>query len=179
MAKKDKVENIDSVVEEKEPKEKDQKTKDQKEIKKSDKEFIKELEEKILMMKADEQNAVRLFKSELASAKKYGAAGLARELIPVIDMLKAVVAAPTNSPEVQNYLLGFKMLIVQIEQALEANNITLINTKVGDDFDMYLHQAIETVDTDKVASGKIVEVVANGYKLHDRVIKHANVRVAK
>lgn len=171
---KDKVEDIETVVEDKEPK-----VKEPKEHKKTDKEIIKELEEKILMMKADEQNAARLFKSELSSSKKYGAAGLARELIPVIDMLKAVVAAPSTSPEVQNYLMGFKMLIAQIEQALEANNIVLINTKVGDDFDMYLHQAIETVETDKVASGKIVEVVANGYKLHDRVIKHANVRVAK
>ncbi|WP_338984146.1 nucleotide exchange factor GrpE [Spiroplasma endosymbiont of Othius punctulatus] len=175
MAKKDKVDDKQTVVEEKE-------IETVKEVElpiKDDKQIIEELKNEILMMKANEQNVAKMFKSEIASSKKFGSADLARDLIPVIDMLKAVVNSPTSSPEVQNYLIGFNMLISQIDQALASNKITLIQTKQGDDFDMYLHQAIEIVETDKVASGKIVEVVANGYKLHDRVIKHANVRVAK
>ncbi|WP_339022411.1 nucleotide exchange factor GrpE [Spiroplasma endosymbiont of Crioceris asparagi] len=140
---------------------------------------VKELNEKILLEIADKSNSVKMFKKEIESSKKYGGRFLAGDLLPAIGMLKQVIASSPDSPEIKNYLIGFEMIVKQIEDALERNGISQIIVKVGDKFDANFHEAVEQVESPKMESGQIVEITANGYKIHDKVIKHAMVKVAR
>ncbi|WP_338972901.1 nucleotide exchange factor GrpE [Spiroplasma endosymbiont of Panorpa germanica] len=135
-------------------------------------------EEKLLAI-ADNQNTVRRYQQETLNVKKYGGQRLAEEIIPAIDLFRGVLNQPNENPEVKNYLIGFEFIIKQIDEALANAGIKIIETKVGDKFDHNIHEANEQVETEAVASGLIAQVIQNGYKLHDRVIKYAVVKVAK
>ncbi|QHX36543.1 nucleotide exchange factor GrpE [Spiroplasma sp. BIUS-1] len=137
------------------------------------------LEEARLIAVADNQNTVRRFQNESILVRKYGGEKLASELIPAIDMFRGVLKSTPDNPEIKNYLMGFEMIINQIDQALTNAGVTMVSVKPGDDFNPELHSAIEQVKSEEFETGKIAVVVSNGYKLHDRVIKHAAVKVAE
>lgn len=137
------------------------------------------LKEQKLMAVADNQNTVRRFQTESMNIKKYGGEKIASEILPAIDTFRKVLQSTPDNTEIKNYLMGFEMIINQMDQGLANAGVTLIQTKVGDDFSAEEHSAVEEVETEAVASGKISSVISNGYKLHDRVIKHAIVKVAK
>ncbi|AXK51076.1 nucleotide exchange factor GrpE [Spiroplasma alleghenense] len=135
-------------------------------------------EEKLLAI-ADNQNTVKRYQQETMNVKKYGGQRLAEEIIPAIDLFRGVLKQPNDNPDVKNYLIGFEFIIKQIDEALSNAGIQMIETKVGDKFDHNIHEANEQVETEAVASGLIAQVIQNGYKLYDRVIKYAVVKVAK
>ncbi|WP_342275072.1 nucleotide exchange factor GrpE [Spiroplasma endosymbiont of Cantharis lateralis] len=140
---------------------------------------IAKLEEAKLIAVADNQNTVRRFQNESVLVRKYGGEKLASELIPAIDMFRGVLKSTPDNAEIKNYLMGFEMIINQIDQALTNAGVAMVVVKPGDDFNPELHSAIEQVKSEEFKSGKIAIVVSNGYKLHDRVIKHAAVKVAE
>ncbi|WP_339034733.1 nucleotide exchange factor GrpE [Spiroplasma endosymbiont of Cantharis rufa] len=140
---------------------------------------IAKLEEARLIAVADNQNTVRRFQNESVLVRKYGGEKLASELIPAIDMFRGVLKSTPDNAEIKNYLMGFEMIINQIDQALTNAGVAMVVVKPGDDFNPELHSAIEQVKSEEFKSGKIAIVVSNGYKLHDRVIKHAAVKVAE
>ncbi|AUB31423.1 nucleotide exchange factor GrpE [Spiroplasma floricola] len=142
-------------------------------------EEIEQLKEAKLIAIADNQNTVRRFQNESILVRKYGGEKLASELIPAIDMFRGVLKSTPDNPEIKNYLMGFEMIINQIDQGLTNAGVSMINVKSGDDFNPELHSAIEQIKSEEFETGKIVTVVSNGYKLHDRVIKHAAVKVAE
>ncbi|QGS51782.1 nucleotide exchange factor GrpE [Spiroplasma tabanidicola] len=137
------------------------------------------LEEQKLMAVADNQNTVRRYQNEAASVRKYGGEKLATELLPAIDMFRSVLKTSPDNPEIKNYLIGFEMIINQIDQALSNAGLSMIQTKIGDELDPNIHNAIDQIETKDVKSGRIAAIVSNGYRLHDRVIKHVGVKVAK
>ena len=166
-------------------KEKEEKEKELSNLDKLELEFanlidkVEKLEESRLMAIADNQNTVKRFQNESILVRKYGGEKIATEIIPAIDMFRSVLKSTPDNPEIKNYLMGFEMIINQMDQALANAGVSMITVNVGDDLNPEIHSAIEQVETDKVESGKIAIVVSNGYKLHDRVIKHAAVKVAK
>ncbi|WP_338970632.1 nucleotide exchange factor GrpE [Spiroplasma endosymbiont of Labia minor] len=137
------------------------------------------LKEEKLMAVAESQNTVRRMKEKEISIKKYAAEKLAASILPAIDMFRVVLLTPNDNPEIINYLKGFEMIIKQMDNALLETGINQIQTKVGDEFNPEIHQAIEQIETDVAAPEHIATVVSNGYMLHDRVIKHVLVKVAK
>ncbi|ARU91963.1 molecular chaperone GrpE (heat shock protein) [Spiroplasma clarkii] len=137
------------------------------------------LAEAKLMAVADNQNTVKLFQKEAILVRKYGGEKLASEMLPAIDMFKSVFNSLEDKPEIKNYLMGFEMVVNQIDQALSNSGVTQITTNIGDELNPEIHYAIEQIETDQVKPGQIAVVVSNGYKLYDRVIKHVIVKVAK
>lgn len=140
---------------------------------------IREMENDKMLAVADKQNVIRRFQQEELKIKKYGGEKLASEIVTPIDTFRKVLQSTPNNDEVKNYLIGFEMIINQIDQALNNSGISVIEPKIGDEFNPELHTAIEKIATDKTDSGKICAIISNGYKLHDRVIKHASVKVAE
>ncbi|WP_031542948.1 nucleotide exchange factor GrpE [Mesoplasma photuris] len=150
-----------------------------KELEKTATELSESLEEAKLMKIAEVQNLTRRYNDERRSLKQYGAKGLAEGIITPLDLLKKVVAMPNESPEVKNYLMGFEMIIKQLEHVLEENGISEISVKVGDEFNADIHNANEAIEGTDFKENQIVEVISNGYKLYDQVLVHAIVKVAK
>ncbi|PPE06235.1 nucleotide exchange factor GrpE [Mesoplasma corruscae] len=151
---------------------------------------IKELKDKILKLEeeiyfqkglrnADIANLTKKRNEQESVIRKYGSANLAEDLIKPFDLLKKVVEAPNDNPEVKNYLTGFNMVINQIQNAFENNGIKAMGVKPGDEFNSNIHEANELVQSTEFDSNKIVSVISDGYMIHDRVLVHAIVKVSE
>ena len=70
------------------------------------------------------------------------------------------------------------MIQRKVSNLLESEGISKIEA-LGARFDPLEHEAVSTEETTKYPSGHVVEVVRNGYRLHDRVIQPAQVVVAR
>lgn len=170
-------ENINS--EKSENKKVEEVKKEKKDYKKVIQELQKELEFQKGLRNADIANLTKKRNEQEALIRKYGSSNLAEDLIKPIDLLKKVLDTPTDNPDLQNYLMGFKMIINQIDSAFESNGIKAMGVKEGDEFDSNFHEANESLEDSGMESNKIVSVISDGYMIHDRVLVHAIVKVAK
>lgn len=100
-------------------------------------------------------------------------------MLDTIDRLNLIINSSNSSPEVNNYLQGFKMFSTMFQNSLNELNIQQIEVKVGDKFNEEYMQAFELVDDKKVSSGCVSSIVSQAYKYNNKVIKHAIVRVQK
>ena len=126
---------------------------------------------------ADTKNLRNQLEKDHMSAMKYRAEGFVDELLPVLDSFYAVLKNEPTNPELKNYLIGFQYIYKNLTAALENEGVTEIAPKVGDKFSPDTMQAVETKETDG-EENIIVDVHVKGYKLHDRLIRPANVTVS-
>ena len=126
---------------------------------------------------ADTQNLRKQLEKDHMSAMKYRAEGFIDELLPVLDSFFAVLKNEPTDPNLKNYLIGFQYIYRNLTTALENEGVTEIAPKAGDKFSPDTMQAVETVESDG-EENVIVDVHVKGYKLHDRLIRPANVTVS-
>jgi len=93
------------------------------------------------------------------------------------DLGLAMKNAPTEQ-ENNQWLDGIAMILKKMENILEAEGIEQINTEKVD-FDPTLHEAISHEENPDFQSGQVIEVIKPGYKIKNRIIRPALVRVAK
>lgn len=128
---------------------------------------------------ADTQNLRKSLEAEARTAARYRSAGFLTELLPSLDAFNIALQNEPPSPETKNYLIGFQYIFNQIKSALEAEGVKEVAPKVGDEFSLDSMHAVDFTETDEVAEGKVCKVYANGYFLHDRLIRAAMVSIAK
>ena len=100
-------------------------------------------------------------------------------LLPLEQFEKALSFTDSMSPDVKNWAIGFNMILDKFKDVLVSKGVTAYHASVGKVFDPHLHEAIETVDTEDYPNGAILEEFAPGYKLEDRVIRAAHVKVVR
>ena len=125
------------------------------------------------------QNEVKRHNSEVSNYIKYKSMDLARKIIPILDHFDRALNVKTTQPEVQSFLIGFKMIYQLLIKALEEEKIIAMHTKVGDKFDHHLHNAIAVETHADLPPNHIIKITSKGYKLADHVIRHAEVIVNK
>jgi molecular chaperone GrpE len=152
--------------------------------------LIMELEEQVAQLKdqalramADAENLRRRTEREKEQWRKYAAADLAKDLLNAVDNLRrALDAAPKDraalDDTVKNLIVGVEMTEKDLLTAFEKNKIQRIDP-MGQKFDYNLHQAMFEVEDPSKAPGTVVQVLAPGYVLHDRLLRAAMVGVAK
>ena len=127
---------------------------------------------------AELANYRRRTEEERISLQQYSNSRLLIKLLPVVDELgMAVNHADENGPS-DSWLAGVKLIQRKVTNLLESEGVSQI-AAIGVQFDPVEHEAVGTQETTKHPPGYIVEVVRNGYRLHDRVIQPAQVVVAK
>lgn len=154
---------------------------------------IKELQEKVLELEANNQSLKQEYlkayaelenfrkrkQKEIDDLLKYSNQKLIEELLISLDQLKIVSNYPVSSPELQNYLYGFKMISDKVFETLHTNGLKGYETKVGDMFDSNIHHAVElTYDLEK-NDNEIVKVIQQGYYFKERLLRPAMVIVNK
>ena len=82
------------------------------------------------------------------------------------------------SDEVKHWAYGFQMILGQFKDVLANNGVVPFNSK-GAAFDPHSHEAVEMVPTAEYAPGIVVEENLKGYKMGDRIIRPARVKVSK
>ncbi len=126
---------------------------------------------------ADTQNLRKQLEKDHMSAMKYRAEGFIDELLPVLDSFYAVLKNEPTDPNLKNYLIGFQYIYRNLVAALENEGVTEIAPKVGDKFSPDTMQAVDTKESEG-EENIVLDVQFKGYKLHDRLIRPANVTVS-
>jgi molecular chaperone GrpE len=125
----------------------------------------------------DAEDRVLRAQAELENFR-YREIDLLRDLLPVLDTVRRAIEASETTADVDGLRAGFRMTAQQIEKVLDGHGCKTIETD-GKPFDPTIHDAILQQVVPGVASGTIVGVASRGYRLHDRVVRPAQVIVSK
>ena len=125
---------------------------------------------------ADMKNLRNSLEKEQVEVRKYRGIGFVEELLPILDSFHVVLSNEPDDPKLKNYLVGFKFIYQNMLRVLENEGVTEIAPAVGDKFNEATMNAVDTVEEEPV--GVVKKVSANGYKLHDRIIRPAQVTVS-
>jgi molecular chaperone GrpE len=96
----------------------------------------------------------------------------------VMDDLERALAKSPENEGCQEWVTGVQLIYTKLKAILEAEGVEPIEEE-GLRFDPNIHEAISYEDSDKHDEGSVIEVTQRGYKLDDRVLRPAMVRVAK
>ena len=120
-------------------------------------------------------------KNELEHAKKYAIKNQALELINIINQMEIACNFKLNDEKLINYQKGFKLILTMFINLLVKLNIAQIKPIIGQEFDAKTMECAETVSLSEPTKkdNTIAEVVNNGYKLYDYILKPALVKVYK
>ena len=127
---------------------------------------------------ADTQNLRKSLEKDHQNAMKYRAEGFIDNLLPILDSFHVVLSKEPEDPNLRNYLVGFQFIYRNLVSVLENEGVNEIAPKVGDKFNASTMNAVEVEESDG-EEGLITKVITNGYKLHDRLVRPANVVVSK
>ncbi|MFG6148467.1 nucleotide exchange factor GrpE [Halobacillus sp. B23F22_1] len=135
-----------------------------------------EIHNRLLRLQADYDNFRRRTQKEKEADRKYKAQSLVEELIPVLDNFERALQVEVDGESAQNFASGMKMVYDQFQAALDKEGVEEIPAQ-GEVFDPHLHQAVMQVEDDNYESNVVVEQLQKGYRLNDRVIRPAMVKV--
>lgn len=139
---------------------------------------VSELQDRILRLTAELENFRKRARREFDDAQRYREIDVLRDLLPVLDNVSRAIEASEKNGDVQTLRDGFRMTGQQIEKLLTSHGCTPIETD-NTVFDPTVHDAIQQFAVPGKAAGTVVATVSHGYKLHDRVVRPAQVIVAK
>lgn len=135
---------------------------------------LEERDAQYLRLAADFENFRRRMAQETQDRARYASESAAVALLPVLDNLqRAIQHAPEGDPMVD----GVRMVARQFEDALRSVGVTPIEAE-GARFDPAVHEAIGGEESPEVSEDTVMAVLQPGYRLHDRVLRPALVRVA-
>ena len=139
-----------------------------------------ELRDKFMRALADAENARKRSERDRREAEQYGGSKLARDLLPVFDNMKrAVAAVPEDAREGNAALIeGVELTMRELLSVYNKHGIHLISPEVGDKFDPQLHEAMFEAPLPGTKAGDIIQVEADGFMLHDRLLRPARVGVS-
>lgn len=137
----------------------------------------KELEDLCKRVQADFENFKKRSQKEKEEFSKFANTDLILQIIPVIDNFKLATHHLPEELRDNNWVQGILQIEKQLEQILASEGVEPIES-VGHKFDPYIHEAIEEIDSEG-SPGEVVEEITRGYRLNDRVIRHAKVKVSK
>lgn len=142
------------------------------------------LQDTVLRNIAEMQNLRKRMEKQNEDTAKYAISNMAKELLSVIDNLsRACDSIPIEKSEEDALLKtisdGLKMTQKEFMSVLEKFGIELIRPDLGSNFDHNFHQAVVHIDSESYPSGSIANVMQDGYKIHDRLLRPCMVAVAK
>ncbi|AGT32844.1 heat shock protein GrpE [Geobacillus genomosp. 3] len=139
---------------------------------------LAEMENRYLRLYADFENFRRRTRQEMEAAEKYRAQSLASDLLPVLDNFERALKIETENEQAKSILQGMEMVYRSLLDALKKEGVEAIEA-VGKPFDPHLHQAVMQTDEGGYEPNTVVEEFQKGYKLKDRILRPAMVKVSQ
>jgi molecular chaperone GrpE len=130
-----------------------------------------------LRAQADFDNFRRRTLKEKEELAQYASLKVISQLLPVLDNFERALQTGGEGAESGSFAKGVDMIYRQLNQVLEAEGLKQMEV-IGQQFDPELHQAIMQVASEDHDEGTVVEVIQPGYKLKDKVIRPAMVKVS-
>lgn len=137
---------------------------------------LEEANNRYLRLQADFDNFRRRSRIELEASAKYRAQSLITDLLPAIDNFERAMKMEVDNDQAKSLLQGVDMVYRNLLDALKNEGVEVIET-VGKEFDPHLHQAVMQTEDENFGPNTVVEEFQKGYRLKDRVIRPAMVKV--
>lgn len=138
------------------------------------------LQDKFMRALADAENARKRAQKDRAEAENYGGSKLARDVLPVFDNLQRAVGSATEEQRAAASALieGVELTMRELLNVFQKHGIRMISPEVGDRFDPKEHEAMFEAPLPGTKAGEIIQVSAQGFMLHDRILRPAQVGVS-
>jgi molecular chaperone GrpE len=133
-----------------------------------------QLLDRLARMQAEFENARKRAERERAEYRDYAAGSVVEQFLPVLDNFELALKATGSAHQLRS---GVSLIVKQMEEVLQKMQVSAIPA-VGEAFDPRIHEAMGTVDRDDVPDQHVAEEIRRGYKLRDRLLRPALVRVA-
>ena len=127
---------------------------------------------------ADFQNFRKRKEAEMQTLKSYANEKLVLDLLPVLDNFQRTVDALQQGSSLESIKSGIIAVERQFLTALEMNHVTPVKAD-GQPFDPEVHEAVAHAETEEHPENTVVQVLEPGYRMAERVIRPARVRVSK
>ena len=131
-----------------------------------------------LYLRADFDNYRKSVIRERSELIKYGAEHVFRELLEVLDNFERAQLVELTPETISLYKEGIDLTAIELKKMLEKFGVKEIDC-ISEQFDPSVHEALGSEETDSLAPGYIIRAFKRGYKLYDKIIRPAQVIVAK
>ncbi|MCL4066131.1 nucleotide exchange factor GrpE [Pseudomonas sp. GX19020] len=139
-----------------------------------------EFRDKFMRALADAENSRKRADRDRREAEQYGGTRLARDLLPVYDNLnRALAAIPEESRAASSALIeGVELTLRELSKVMDKHGVKAVSPAVGDQFDPQMHEAMFEAPVPGTKAGQIIQVMTEGFMLHDRLLRPAQVGVS-
>lgn len=136
--------------------------------------------DQMLRIQAEFENYRKRVTKEKSEFFKYANEKIISEILPILDNFQRALDALEEHVTKENHKFfeGVEMIYRQLKNLMESQGVKQIES-VGKPFDPSVHHAVQVVETDETAQDTVVQELAKGYILNDRVIRAATVIVSK
>ena len=131
--------------------------------------------DRLARMQAEFENVRRRNIKEQQDFREYAAADAIKPLLPVLDSFDRALQVKSEPADFRN---GVDLIYKQLQAALAKQSLQPVSAK-GETFDPHFHEAIEMVETSDAPDHQVIEELQRGYKLKDRLLRPAMVKVAR
>ncbi len=139
-----------------------------------------QLKDRVMRVMADAENSRKRSERDRREAEQYGGSKLARDMLPVYDNLHRALETVTDEAREANKALieGIELTQREILNVFAKHGIEKVAPEVGEKFDPKHHQAMFEAPVPNTVAGDIIQVMAEGFMLHDRLLRPAQVGVS-
>lgn len=131
--------------------------------------------DRLARAQAEFENARRRASKEQQDFRDFASADAIKTLLPVIDSFERALQVKSEAGDFRS---GVELIYKQLQDALAKLGVRAIPAK-GVPFDPHVHEAIEMVETSEAPDHEVIEELQRGYKIKDRLLRPAMVKVAK
>jgi molecular chaperone GrpE len=133
-----------------------------------------QLLDRMARLQAEFENARKRDARERAEFRDFAVAGAIEQLLPVLDNLNLALSVKGSGEQLRS---GVELIVRQMEEAMRSLGVQPIET-VGAQFDPQVHEALGSIATTEVPDHQVMEEVRRGYRLKEKMLRPALVRVA-
>lgn len=139
-----------------------------------------DMRDRFMRALADVENTRKRGERDRREAEKYGGSKLSRDILPVYDNLKRALDAATDEQRAAAAGLfeGVELTMRELLNIFGKHGIERIVPEVGDKFDPQRHEAMFEAPLPDTTAGDIIQVLTEGFMLHDRLLRPAQVGVS-
>ena len=130
--------------------------------------------DRLARLQAEFENARKRAERERAEQRDFVTATAVEQFLPVVDNFELALKSTGTEKQLRS---GVSLIVKQMEEILEKMQVKAVPT-VGELFDPRVHEALGTVERDDIPDQHVAEEVRRGYKIREKLLRPALVRVA-
>ncbi len=139
-----------------------------------------EMRDRLMRALADLENTRKRGEKDRRDAAIYGGSKLARDVIPVYDNLARALSVVDDETRTnaQGLVEGVELTLRELLKVLGKHGVERVSPEPGDMFDPHLHEAMFEAPVPQFRAGQIIQVMSDGFRMHDQLLRPAQVGVS-